>query len=348
MCLREASHLRAHWWRDRPVFVTGCSGFLGTWLTHALIELGAQVVGLVRDPNGRSVLPTGDNSLNPPTASAPLPSIATVYGDVRDRALLERILNEYEIKTVFHLAAQALVGEAQRNPAGTFEVNIGGTWSLLEAARRTPCVEQIIISSSDKAYGASPHLPYTEAVPVQGRQPYDVSKSCMDLIARCYANTYGMAVGVTRCSNLYGGGDLNWNRIVPGTVRAVLAGTSPEIRSDGTLKRDYLYIEDGVNAYLTLAQALSDDATLKGRAWNFGSGVPVSVLEMVHKILAAVGCEHLQPRVLGQPTHEPPLQYLDSSQAAHTLHWQPHYTLEEGLQQTVKWYRDYLAAELRP
>ncbi|MBV9470789.1 MAG: GDP-mannose 4,6-dehydratase [Abitibacteriaceae bacterium] len=340
-------HLRPQWWRDRPVFVTGCNGFLGTWLTHALIALGAQVVGLVRDPNPRLALSKGSalNPLpsNPPTSLFPLQSITAVYGDVRDRALLERTLNEYEIKTVFHLAAQALIGEAHRNPTGTFEINIGGTWSLLEAARRTPCVEQIIISSSDKAYGASPHLPYTEAMPLQGHQPYEVSKSCMDLIARCYANTYGLAIGVTRCSNLYGGGDLNWNRIVPGTVRAVLGGTAPEIRSDGTLRRDYLYIEDAVNAYLTLVQALAADQNLKGQAWNFGSGVPVSVLEMVQKILAVAGCNHLQPRILGQPNHEVPVQYLDSSHAASKLQWQPHHTLEAGLRQTVNWYREYLS-----
>lgn len=321
------------WWHDRPVFITGCTGFLGQWLTRALTARGAQVIGLVRDQA---------HDISASVATLITGRVITVQGDVRERGQLERILNEYEVQTVFHLAAQALVGAAQRDPTTTFDINIGGTWSLLEAARCSPTVKQVIISSSDRAYGTLTTLPYTEAMPLRPDQPYDVSKACMDLIARTYAHTYGLPVGVTRCSNLYGGGDLNWNRIVPGTIRAALTGTAPEIRSNGTLQRDYLYVEDAVHAYLTLAQALDANPTLSGKAFNFGSGQPVSVLEMVRQILQVADCDHLQPVVLGQASHETPTQYLDNSQAARCLAWQPQYTLEAGLRATVEWYRCYI------
>jgi CDP-glucose 4,6-dehydratase len=263
---------------------------------------------------------------------------------LRDQALIERVLNGYEIQSVFHLAAQAIVGAANRNPVETFDSNIRGTWSVLEAARRTRGIEQILVASSDKAYGAHDQLPYDESMPLQGRHPYDVSKSCADLIAQSYAHTYKLPVCVTRCGNLFGGGDLNWNRIVPGTMRSVLEDTPPLIRSDGTMTRDYLYVQDGVNAYLHLAEKLQQDASLAGQAFNFGHNAPLSVLELVQKILHVAGREDVQPVVLNEANNEIAHQYLDSSRAREQLGWKPEYSIEEGLRHTLDWYRKHLAA----
>src|SRR5262252_3346592 len=231
-------------WQDRPVFVTGASGLVGSWLTGRLLQAGADVVCLVRDwvPQSRFI------------QSNLIDGVTVVRGDVRDRDLLERTLGEYEIDTVFHLAAQTIVGVANRNPISTFESNIQGTWNLLEACRRSPRVCSIVIASSDKAYGDQEALPYEEDTPLKGCHPYDVSKSCADLVAQSYARTYGMPVAVTRCGNFYGGGDLNWNRIIPGTIRSVLRGQRPLIRSDVQYSRDYFYVEDGAAAYMLLGE----------------------------------------------------------------------------------------------
>ena len=229
-----------HFWKNRSVFITGASGLLGSWLTRDLLQKGAHIVALVRDWVPESAL----------LSSADLKSVTVVRGDVCDGSLLARALCEYEIETVFHLAAQAIVGTARANPKSTFEINVGGTVNLLEAARQAPRVKQILIASSDKAYGAHDALPYNEDTPLRGRHPYDCSKSCADLIAQSYAWTYGLPVGITRCGNLYGGGDLNWNRLIPGTIRSVFEGNAPVIRSDGKFTRDYLYVEDGVSAYV--------------------------------------------------------------------------------------------------
>jgi CDP-glucose 4,6-dehydratase len=256
--------------------------------------------------------------------------------------LIERVLNNYEIKTVFHLAAQAIVGAANRNPVETFDSNIKGTWTVLEAARRTPGALQVLVASSDKAYGAHEILPYTEDAPLQGRHPYDVSKSCTDLIAQSYAHTYQMPIAIARCGNLYGGGDLHWNRLVPGTMRAIIENTPPLIRSDGTLTRDYLFVEDGAGAYLTLAEKLAADEKLRGQAFNFGNNAPLSVLDLMQKILQISGREDLQPRILNEAGNEIPAQYLDSSRAQKMLGWQPQFSLEEGLEKTLDWYRKFL------
>ncbi len=316
-------------WQDRPVFVTGCTGLLGSWLTAALVDAGAQVVGLVRDQVPSSQL----------VRAGITPRITVVQGDIVNQPLLERVLAEYEIETVFHLAAQTIVTIANRAPVVTFETNIRGTWSLLEAARRHPTVRRIVVASSDKAYGDQPVLPYTEEAPLQGRHPYDVSKSCADLIAQAYAYTYGLPVAITRFGNLFGGGDLNWNRVVPGTIRSVLRGEAPIIRSDGTMKRDYLYIPDAVNGYLVTAEQLPGIA---GEAFNFGINDPLSVQEIVELIVRLSPNPQLRPVILNEARNEIQDQYLLSDKARQRLGWETQYNLEEGLSETIRWYADFL------
>ncbi len=318
-------------WLDRPVFVTGCAGLLGSWLTIALVEAGASVVGLIRDEVPFSQL----------CRSGYQDRIAIVHGGVTDYALVERALNEYEIDTVFHLAAQTIVPIANRAPLSTFEANVKGTWTMLEAARRSPKVTRVAVASSDKAYGVHEELPYTEDAPLLGCYPYDVSKACADLIARAYAATYDLPVAVTRCANLYGGGDLNWSRLFPGTIRSVIRGERPIVRSDGTMVRDYLYVQDAVNAYLMLAGRLGEPA-VRGEAFNFGMDDPKSVLEIVQAIIAVSGHPELEPVVLADAPNEIQAQYLDSSKAHRVLGWNPRYSLEEGLRGTLGWYREFL------
>ena len=323
---------RSSFWRGRSVFVTGCTGLLGSWLTRGLVERGAEVVGLVRDG-----VP-GSNLYRFGLADR----IATVRGALEDYALLERALNEYEIDTVFHLAAQAIVGAANRNPLSTFQANIQGTWNLLEACRRNPGVRRIVVASSDKAYGEHATLPYTEEHPLQGCHPYDVSKGCTDLLCRTYAVTYDLPVAVTRCGNIYGGGDLNFNRIIPGTIRSVLENSRPVIRSDGTFVRDYIYVEDIVDAYLLLAERLEDDR-LAGEAFNFSNEEPLSVRDLVERILALMGREDLEPDIRNEACHEIREQYLSSRKALERLGWRPRCGLDQGLRDTIAWYRDYLS-----
>jgi CDP-glucose 4,6-dehydratase len=318
-------------WLDRPVFVSGCAGFLGSWLTSALVEAGANVVGLVRDRVPFSLL----------RRSGYLDRITVIRGDVTDYELIERVLNEYEIDTVFNLAAQTIVPIANRAPLSTFETNVKGAWTVLEAARRSPTVTRMMVASSDKAYGVHETLPYVEDAPLLGCHPYDVSKACADLIARAYFATYGLPVAVTRCANLYGGGDLNWNRIVPGTMRSLIRGERPVIRSDGTLQRDYLYVRDAVHAYMTLAERM-DAVEVKGEAFNFGMDRPTSVLEMVHAIVAVSDHPDFEPIVLKDAPNEIPAQYMDSSKAHRLLDWAPRYLLSEGLRETFGWYQEFL------
>lgn len=320
-------------WRDRPVLVTGATGLVGGWLVKRLLAQGASVVCLVRDWSPSSEL----------ERAGLRERCVVVTGDVRDQALLERTLGEYEIDTVMHLAAQTIVGIANRNPVSTFESNIQGTWSVLEACRRSPLVRQIVLASSDKAYGEHARLPYQEDTPLQGRHPYDVSKSCADLIAQSYAATYELPVVITRCGNIYGGGDLNWNRIVPGTIRSALRGERPLIRSDGNLVRDYFYAEDGAAAYLLLAEKLASDRRLAGRAYNFSYEEPITVSGMVSRILALMGSD-LEPDIRNEAHHEIPAHHLTAARARHELGWEPETTLEEGLGRTIAWYRTFLEA----
>lgn len=318
-------------WRDRPTLVTGGTGLLGGWLVRRLLDAGADVVCLVRDWVPQSEL----------VRASLLEQVKVVRGDVRDQELIERVLGEYEIDTVIHLAAQTIVGIANRNPVSTFETNIGGTWSLLEACRRSPLVKQIVIASSDKAYGDHETLPYSEEAPLQGRHPYDVSKSCADLIAQTYATTYGLPVGITRCGNFYGGGDLNWNRLVPGTVRSVLRGQRPIIRSDGNYIRDYFYAEDGAAVNMILAEHLSQDPELRGHAFNFSNETQVTVLELVEKLLQLMD-SNLEPDIRNEATNEINHQYLSAEKARTMLGWKPQFTLDQGLRRTIDWYRDFL------
>jgi len=275
------------------------------------------------------------------TRSHLIVQIKVVRGDVIDQSLLERALGEYEIDTVIHLAAQTIVTIANRNPASTFESNIRGTWTLLEACRRSPVVKQIVLASSDKAYGDQEDLPYGEESPLQGRHPYDVSKSCADLIARSYAITHSLPVAVTRCGNFYGGGDLNWNRIVPGTIRSALRGERPVIRSDGNYVRDYFYVEDGAAAYMTLAEHLAADPGLRGEAFNFSNESQVTVLEIVSRILAQME-SNLEPEVRNEASNEIRRQYLSAAKARQVLRWEPLFALDEGLKRTIEWYRNLL------
>jgi len=318
-------------WQDRSVFVTGATGLLGSWLTKRLLDLQADVVCLVRDWVPQSDL----------VRSQQIEHVKVVRGDARDQRLLERILGEYEVDTVFNLAAQTIVPIANRNPISTFETNIGGAWRLLEACRRSPTVRQIVVASSDKAYGEHEGLPYTEETPVKGNHPYDVSKSCADLIAQAYAVTFGLPVAITRCGNFYGGGDLNWNRIVPGTIRSVLRKLRPVIRSDGRHIRDYFYVEDAAAANILLAECLAEKQTLRGEAFNFSYERPLSVLEMVDLILRLMHSD-LKPEIQNEGTNEIPKQYLSAAKARRVLGWKPCITLEEGLSRTIEWYRALL------
>jgi len=328
----ESIGMTNSFWQDRSTFVTGATGLLGSWLVGRLAELSADVVCLVRDWVPQSEL----------VQSGVIEQVKVVRGDVRDQALLERALGEYEIDTVFHLAAQTIVTIANRNPVSTFETNIGGTWALLEACRRSPTVKQIVMASSDKAYGDQEQLPYDESTPLQGRHPYDVSKSCADLIARSYANTYDLPIAITRCGNLYGGGDMNWNRLIPGTIRSILRSQRPIIRSDGNYIRDYFYVEDGAAAYTLLAESLAARSELCGEAFNFSNEVQVTVLELVQRILALMGSE-LQPEVLNEARNEIGHQYLNASKAHKMLGWSPLFDLDKGLQRTIAWYKKFLA-----
>ena len=318
-------------WRDRPTFVTGATGLVGGWLVRRLIERGADVVCLVRDWVPQCEL----------VRARLFEQVKIVRGDVRDQALIERTLGEFEVDTVIHLAAQTTVPVANRNPVSTFETNIGGSWALLEACRRSPTVKQIVLASSDKAYGAHETLPYDEETPLQGRHPYDVSKSCADLLAQSYATTYGLPVAITRCGNFYGRGDLNWNRLVPGTIRSVLRDRRPLIRSDGQYVLDYFYAEDGAAANLLLAEKLAKDPILRGQAFNFSNEIQVTVQELVEKILALMGSD-LEPDVRNEATHEIRYQYLSASKAKRILDWKPLFTLDDGLQRTIDWYKAFL------
>jgi CDP-glucose 4,6-dehydratase len=252
------------------------------------------------------------------------------------------VLGEYEVSTVIHLAAQTIVGVANRNPVSTFETNIAGTWALFEACRRSPTVKQVILASSDKAYGDQEVLPYVEDAPLKGRHPYDVSKSCSDLIAQSYAHTYGLPVAITRCGNFYGGGDLNWNRIVPGTIRSVVRGERPVIRSDGKFVRDYFYVEDGAAAYMLLAEQLYSRPELRGQAFNFSNEIQITVLDMVQRILRSMESK-LEPDVRNEANNEIRHQYLSAGRAREMLNWSPLFTLDQGLQYTIRWYQEYLA-----
>lgn len=319
-------------WARRPVFVTGATGLLGSTLCRLLVARGAEVAVLIRDriPRSNFSLLGLERKVN------------TVRGAVEDAALLERAINEYEADTVFHLAAQTIVGTANRGPLSTFESNIRGTWCLLEACRRNPAVRRVVVSTSDKAYGEQAKLPYDESMPMQGRHPYDVSKSCADLLARSYFHSFGLPVVVARCANLFGGGDLNFNRLIPGGIRSILDGERPVIRSDGNFIRDYLHVEDGAEALLRSAERL-EAGRLGGEAFNFGLGVQKSALAVTRTLLKIMGRSDLKPKILNQASNEIRRQYLSSRKAARVLGWKPRRGFVAGLNETVAWYKAFFA-----
>lgn len=322
--------LKGRFWEERNVLITGCTGLLGSWLTESLVSQNANVIGLVRDsvPKSRFYQP------------GILDRVTVVRGEIENYSLLERILNEYEIDTVFHLAAQTIVTLANRNPVSTFKSNIEGTWNILEASRRSSMVSRIVVASSDKAYGDQPVLPYDEKTPLEGRHPYDVSKSCADLISRAYFETYNLPVCITRCGNFYGGGDLNFNRIIPGTIRSIFHHKQPVIRSDGSPLRDYFYVRDGVLAYELLAEKMNNKK-IHGEAFNFSTEQPYSVLEIVQKTIDLMGSD-LTPKVLKNATNEIQDQFLSAQKAKKILNWKSQYTLDLGLKETIEWYTHFL------
>ena len=329
----DAVTAQANFWQDRRVFVTGATGLLGSWLTQELVEKGADVVCLTRDHVPSSKL-HGDGSFQ---------KVTCVHGCLEDYFTLERTINEYEVESVFHLGAQTIVGVANRNPLSTFEANIRGTYHILEACRRAGRCPDIVVASSDKAYGNNPKLPYEEIDPPSGEHPYDVSKSCADLLSRAYHATYKIPVCVTRCGNFYGGGDLNWNRLIPGVIRWGLRGERPLIRSDGKMIRDYFYVREAVSAYLMLAERMSGDASIHGEAFNFSNELQIPVIEMSKKVLGLLGRPDLEPVVLDQATNEIPHQYLSTRKAREMLSWSPAWEFDEALTETIDWYRGHLA-----
>lgn len=326
---REIEHEK--FWLGRRVFITGCTGFLGSWLTAALLERGAAVVGLIRarEPDSQLV------------RTGLIGQIDQVTGELLDYELLKSTLADKKIDTVFHLAGQTIVGVANREPVATFETNIRGTWLLLEAVRHTPSVRGVVVASSEKAYGEQATLPYLEEFPLQGRHPYEVSKSCADLIAQSFAYTYDLSIAVTRCSNLFGGGDLSWNRLIPGTIRSVLGGQPPVIRSDGSFRRDYLYVADAVRGYLMLAEKLTEPG-VRGQPFNLGSGCAVPALEVVNTIIALSGNPTLEPVILNEVKNEILDEFLSPEKAKRAIDWRPQYTLAGGLKESMAWYKAYL------
>jgi CDP-glucose 4,6-dehydratase len=330
---RTVEELDMSFWRHRRVFVTGATGLLGSHLVAELLRRGAEVICLVRDwvPDSEAV------------NAGTLARCRLVRGELEDYMTVLRALNEYEVETIFHLGAQTIVGTASRSPLSTFESNIKGTWVLLEAARQLgPRIGRVIVASSDKAYGAHDTLPYTEDAPLIGRFPYDVSKSCADLISLSYFHSFGMPVAVTRCGNLYGGGDLNFNRLVPGTIRAALLGRPPVIRSDGTFVRDYFFVRDAVEAYLALAERMPEPGFV-GEAFNFGTETPLSVVDMASRILRVMDRDSLELIIMNQASNEIPRQYLDCAKARARMEWRPKWSMDESLRETVAWYGDWLS-----
>jgi len=317
-------------WNERQVFVTGASGFIGAWLIKELIKNGAHIVTLIRDPDPQSeYFRSGDYQ-----------KTTIIQGMLEDFNTLERSISEFEPDTIFHLAAQTLVGVGMRSPLYTFEANIRGTYNLLEACRtHEDIIQRVVIASSDKAYGAKHELPYKESMPLEGKYPYEVSKSCADLISQSYFHSYGLPVAIARCGNVYGGGDLNWSRIIPGAIRAGIQQNPFKIRSDGRYVRDYIYVKDVVAGYLKLAEKIDDDH-VRGAAFNFGPGRGISVLDIIERIEGSMDQE-IEKHILDVAEGEIFEQYLDPSNAEKVLDWQPGYNLDEGLVETISWYREY-------
>jgi CDP-glucose 4,6-dehydratase len=330
MNIRKANSNMSGFWKGRSVLVTGASGLLGSHVTRLLLERSAEVTVLLRDWIPQSPL----------VMSADLSRVRSVRGCLEDYLTVLRAVNEHEVDTIFHLGAQTIVGTASRSVISTFQSNVVGTMNILEAARIcSSLVKRIVVASSDKAYGAHPQLPYTEDVPLQGRFPYDASKVCAEILCQSYFHSFHVPVAITRCGNLYGGGDLNWNRLIPGTIRSVFDDQPPIIRSDGNFVRDYFYVEDAAGAYLLLAEKL-EQMNLTGEAFNFGPETPMTVLDVVARILARMGRQDLEPVIKNEASLEIRDQFLDCTKARTRLGWKPVFTFDEGLDRTIAWYRD--------
>ena len=325
----------ATYWSDKRVLVTGASGMVGSWLTQWLVESGAHTVAFIADTDPQSEL----------VRSGTINKVSVVNGRLENYDDIERAINNHEVDSIFHLGAQPIVGAADRAPRHTFESNIQGTWNLLDACRvLSPLVKRIVVASSDKAYGTQPVLPYTEDMSMNGDHPYEVSKSCTDLISTTYARTYGTPVTIARCGNIYGGGDLNWNRIVPGTFRSLLRGEQPVLRSDGTFVRDYLHVDDIVSAYLTLGEQ-TDNPAFAGQGFNFSDEAPLTVLAIYKAICEAAGRKDTEPQILNAASSEIKDQFLDSTKAHNVLGWRASVTLEDGLKKSFDWYRNFFVRE---
>lgn len=320
-------------WRSRSVLVTGVTGLVGGWLVKELLERGAQVSGLVVVADTSSEL----------YRSGDVHKINVISGDLSSYKQVSRAVSQSEPQTIIHLGAQTIVGTALRDPLTTFKANIEGTWNVLEAARRmSEKVTSVVVASSDKAYGTSDSLPYIEGQPLRGAGPYDVSKSCTDLIAQTYGLTYDLPVTIARCGNIYGGGDLNWSRIVPGTLRDIYENKVTTIRSDGTFTRDYVHVLDIVDAYLHLAES-TESNQFNGEAFNFSRDEPLSVLDIHKEIYVASGIEYREPTISNSARSEIKDQHLNSKKAREILGWSSKVTLQEGLKLTAEWYKNYLS-----
>ncbi|MEK7082289.1 MAG: GDP-mannose 4,6-dehydratase [Patescibacteria group bacterium] len=322
-------------WKNRAVLITGGDGFVGSRLGHALMEQGSRVFLL----GSKERLPELD-----PASRALVSRSTYVCGDIRDRALMEQMLAGHRIQTVFHLAAKAIVGEALGDPTEALDINVRGTWTVLEAARSAAKDAEIVVASSDKAYGSHRNLPYQEDYPLQGRNPYDCSKSCADLVAQMYAETYGLNIAITRCANIYGGGDVHFSRLIPDTIRSIHYGKSPVIRSDGLFRRDYVYIADIVSAYRATAEWLGGKNQKKGEAFNFGTNASHEARDVVEKISRLMRSS-LPPVILAEARYEIRDQYLNAEKARTALGWSPRFTLDEGLKETVSWYQDFFTRQ---
>jgi len=318
-------------WEGKKVLVTGATGLVGSWLVKALLKRKSIIVALVRDIDYQTEFYRSGDYLQ----------TNIVNGSLENFSTIERAINEYEVDTIFHLGAQTIVGAAYREPLQTFESNIRGTYHILEACRRhQEFVKEIVVASSDKAYGIADKLPYTEDMPLKGSHPYDVSKSCTDLLAQTYSYTYNLPIAIARCGNIYGGGDLNWSRIIPGTILSLLNNKRPVIRSNGKYIRDYIYIKDIVDAYINLAESITKK-NIYGEAFNFSTESRMAVIEIVNKIRSIMDKEDLKPEILNLSLKEIPEQSLSAKKAHEILGWYSKYDLEKGISETVDWYKNY-------
>jgi len=322
------------YWKDLSVLVTGANGFLGSWVTQRLVEEGANVICFIRDVLPRSLF----------NLSGTVDKATIAHGALEEYVSLERVFNEFEVDFCFHLAAQAIVGTAERFPLSTYESNIRGTWNVLEGVRRNSRVKGLVVASSDKVYGSQERLPYTEQDTLGGLNPYDVSKVCVDLLAQSYFHTYGLPVGIARSGNFYGPGDLNFSRVVPQTIRSLIRNENPVVRSDGTYLRDYFYVEDAADAFLALGENLAKDS-VKGQAFNFGTETPTQVIDVVHQLIGLSGKKQLKPVILNQAAHEIKAQYLSCRKAQELLGWRHTTALKSGLAKSYSWYQEFFAAE---